>query len=833
MASELSLFLSLFNNLSVFIVLIAGYGYLTGYLESYSRQRRQLALGLFFGLVTIVSMHVKIPVADGVIVDQRNAIIALSGMFGGPLATLVSVPMAAAFRAYLGGVGVLGGTIGICLAAIAGLMAHRFRARIDSIQKRVVVTLCMVVLILPGFLVVGDLGAGWELLKRVALPYGAAIFIGILLSSLLMAREDKRRVDENSAQETASRLAAHVENTPLGIIEWDTDFRVTHWNRAAEEIFGYSSEEAIGRHAHDLIVTSATRTEIDQLWHQLLARKGGTRSINANNTKQGAVRICDWYNTLLLNSKGAVIGVASLVNDVTEQKQLEEEFRLFRYTIENSADAVFWINTEGGFDYVNLQACNSLGYTAEELMQLHTWDINADFTKARMDEIRQWFKENPSQPFQIEILHKRKDGTTFPIDVVSKLFMFGKKEVVVAFTRDISARKAVELELITLRNYLFNIINSMPSAIVGVDIDGMVTQWNKTAEKCTGVEAADAQGRPLASVLPWMASEMEKITESIRSRQVIEDLKKARPQGDGLHYEDITIYPLITNGVMGAVIRIDDVTEQVRLEEIMIQSEKMLSVGGLAAGMAHEINNPLAGMIQTASVLANRLGDATHIEANVRAAEAAGTDMETIRRFMELRNVPRMLNTLRESGKRISVIIDNMLSFARKSGESTSSHNLNEVLERTLDLASTDYDLKKQYDFKQIRINREYAEDLALVPCEAAKIQQVLLNILRNGAQAMQQAGAQDPQFNLRTYNNEARDMACVEIADNGPGMDEETRKRVFEPFFTTKPVGVGTGLGLSVSYFIVTENHSGKLTVDSLPGQGATFTICLPLDRS
>ncbi len=117
------------------------------------------------------------------------------------------------------------------------------------------------------------------------------------------------------------------------------------------------------------------------------------------------------------------------------------------------------------------------------------------------------------------------------------------------------------------------------------------------------------------------------------------------------------------------------------------------------------------------------------------------------------------------------------------------------------------------------------------VVCQASKVQQVFLNILRNGAEAMRSnsAASRSPRFILRVYAE--NDSACVEIEDNGPGMDEATRKRVFEPFFTTKPPGSGTGLGLSVSYFIITEDHGGAMYVESSPGAGTTFTIRLPLE--
>ena len=388
----------------------------------------------------------------------------------------------------------------------------------------------------------------------------------------------------------------------------------------------------------------------------------------------------------------------------------------------------------------------------------------------------------------------------------------------------------VESELKDARNYISNIIDSMPSILVGVDSEGRVTQWNKTAELKTNISSVDAKGQLLTDMLPQMKGKLDNIFNSIQSREIRLDRKINRKVENDLFFEDITIYPLIEDGVEGAVIRVDDVTDKVRLEEMMIQSEKMLSVAGLAAGMAHEINNPLGGMMQTAHVMERRLGKNLLMEANVNAANEAGTTMESIKAFMDSRGIPRMIQSINDSGKRVAEIIDNMLSFSRKSDGQSTTKPINQLIEKTLDLAYSDYDLKKQYDFKLVKIIKEFEDDLPIVPCEAAKIQQVLLNILRNGAQAMQSTGVKEPTFIIRTKTLKYRNMISIEVEDNGPGMDEATRKRVFEPFFTTKEVGVGTGLGLSVSYFIITENHKGEMDVESSPGGGARFIVNLPI---
>ncbi len=394
--------------------------------------------------------------------------------------------------------------------------------------------------------------------------------------------------------------------------------------------------------------------------------------------------------------------------------------------------------------------------------------------------------------------------------------------------RDVTEREMDRAELQRLRNLLSNIVNSMPSVLVGVDRDGKVTQWNLEAEKVTGVTADQARGKLVERVFPGLRPEMEKVREAIRVREPLVDAKVARQIRGETRYEDITVYPLIANGVEGAVIRVDDVTERVRIEEMMIQTEKMMSVGGLAAGIAHEINNPLAGILQNTQVMVNRLTG--ELPANRRAAGECGVGLDGIRSYLERRGILRMMDAVMESGKRASRIVNNLLNFSRKSESVSSGHDPRRLLDSTAELAENDYDLKKRYDFRRIDIIREYDPDVGKVRCEETKIQQVLLNVLKNGAQAMMEGDGcakEPPRFILRA----ARDGQGVrmEIEDNGPGMEEAVRKRVFEPFFTTKDVGVGTGLGLSVSYFIITENHRGAMTVESAPGKGARFIITLP----
>jgi len=392
--------------------------------------------------------------------------------------------------------------------------------------------------------------------------------------------------------------------------------------------------------------------------------------------------------------------------------------------------------------------------------------------------------------------------------------------------RDIKQREAAEKKLKNAEGYIRNILDSMPSILVSVDVNGRVTQWNQQTVLKTGMPPEKVLGRPFAEVFPQAPVSMEQVSAAISSNLPVKIAKVPRAQGDLIEYSDVTVYPLTTNNIVqGAVIRIDDATERVRIEETLIQSEKMVSVGGLAAGMAHEINNPLAGILQNGQVIRNRISP--DLPANRKLAEELGVDMNLVHAYFERRGLLRMMDSIMDSGMRAARIVENMLSFSRRNSLSLAEVDIPALLDRTLELAANDYDLKKKYDFRKIRIVREYEPDLPLVLCEESKIQQVFFNLIRNGAQAM---ASQDrpPCFILRVEGGDGE--VRIEIEDNGPGMTEELRKRVFEPFFTTKRVGEGTGLGLSVSYFLVVENHGGRIDVESTPGKGSVFIIHLPL---
>ncbi len=377
------------------------------------------------------------------------------------------------------------------------------------------------------------------------------------------------------------------------------------------------------------------------------------------------------------------------------------------------------------------------------------------------------------------------------------------------------------------RSYLLNVINSISSSLIGIDSKGLIIDMNRTAETISGVLSEKAKGRSIKEVFPFYRGLNETVTESMTSGLPVEKTRVPVYRGDSAYVNNFYVYPLSGNGSRGAVARVDDVTERARIDEMMIQSEKMLSIGGLAAGMAHEINNPLAGILQNIQVLKNRM--VKDLPVNTKTAKECGTTMESIKAYMERRELIKIIHTIVESGRRAAQVVENMLNFSQKSQGLARKENLCDLMDKTLELARNDYDLKKKFDFRKIKIRRSYQADMPQVVCQRSKIQQVMLNILTNGTHAM---AGMDPtkernyQFTIEI--EEKMGMASLLLEDNGIGMDEAVRKRIFEPFFTTKKNG--TGLGLSISYFIITEDHGGTMEVEATPGKGSRFIIRLPI---
>lgn len=490
---------------------------------------------------------------------------------------------------------------------------------------------------------------------------------------------------------------------------------------------------------------------------------------------------------------------------------------------------LFRYDSYGKIQYVSKSIISVLGYSTQEFL-LHFRDYLTEnpINNVIQEKIGNKHYSTATQIYELEIFHK--DGSKKWISV-SESPVFdesGNILVIEGVAHDVTERKQSEQQLLELRNYLSNIINSIASVLICVDTNGKITQWNKQAELSTNISADDAKGQQLDIVIPYFKDKTHTIDESIRMNKVTKMPKHRYFKSDSVCYEDITIYPLISGAIQGAVIRIDDVTQQVQLENMMVQSEKMSSIAGLAAGMAHEINNPLAGIMQGYQNILNRI-DPKRAK-NIEVAEKHNIDLNKVHEYLKERKIIQFLNGSRESCKRAATIVKNMLLFSRKPETACIPSDLSQIITHSIELGASDYDMKRKYDFKFISITKELSPDVPYVSCCPTEIEQVLLNLFKNAVQATEnvQKSGYKPQLKIKLIKE--KQYARIEIEDNGPGIPDEIKNRIFEPFFTTKPLGFGTGLGLSVSYSIITQNHGGTFEVESEVGKGTKFIIRLPL---
>ncbi len=639
----------------------------------------------------------------------------------------------------------------------------------------------------------------------------------------------QRKEMEQSLRLSESRYRELFDNMSSGVavyeaVEEGSDFVFRDFNRGAERIENIRKENLIGKKVTEMFprIREFGLFEVFQrVW------RTGTPEHHPIRLYQDE-RITGWRENYVYKLPTGEI--VSMYDDITERMEAEEALRESeeRYrALVHASPAAISIFQDGYMVFTNPAGARIFGFSdPKECSQKPAIEhIAPPYREKILERIRSLEEFKPNPPAELEII--RKDGSVVMIESISVPVKIQNRNAALLIIQDISERKKAEEALRKTKNYLDNILISSPYAIIGLDQEECITVFNPAAEKLGGVQAAQVQGRKFADVMADFGECAEDVRTVMQKRHpVIRERVKKEKNGEIRCY-DIIIYPLTAEGTEGAVVRIDSVTERIRFEEMMIQTEKMMSVGGLAAGMAHEINNPLGGILQSTQNILRRISP--DLPANALTAAECGISLDAVRAYLEKRNIIGFLDGIRFSGQKAAEIVQNMLSFSRRSESRTAPADLALLLDKTVELAAHDYDLKKKYDFRQIQIVRDFPRDFPKVSCVATEIEQVMLNLLRNAAHAMSAKKEPHTPSRITLRLRKEGDKARIEVADNGPGMEEKIRRRIFEPFFTTKEVGEGTGLGLSVSYFIITNNHKGSMRVESEPGKGSCFVIHLP----
>jgi PAS domain S-box-containing protein len=536
-------------------------------------------------------------------------------------------------------------------------------------------------------------------------------------------------------------------------------------------------------------------------------------------------RVWDEYIAEILRLYALSIG--HLLEGIWMQEALRKSEKKYRQLVEYAPAGIYEIDLlNAQFISVNDVMCEYTEYTKEEFLSLHPLDILTEESKERFLEREAKILAREPVPETIEYKIKGKNSIEFWGMLHSRIEYHDETPRATVIVHNIAERKRAEEEILRLQHLLQNITDSMPSALMTLDPVGQVLTWNPAAETLTGRTRAQVQGQSLWQVCSELAHYREMFERVVNEGQVAHLHKKKLDTDAGTVYHDVSIFPLIVNDarIEGAVLRIDDVTRRVQMEEMMLQSAKMASIGRLAAGVAHEINNPLGAMMQSAQIL--QMAFDTQRPRTRERLQKCGVDLEGLDRYLQERDLVEYLDGIRDVGGRAAKIVSDLLSFSRRGSADLAPHNLNTLVEKTLDLAATDYDLRKKYDFRDIKVVQELAPGLPQIACDGQQIQQVVLNLVRNAAQAMVEKmekgeGEYQPRLTLRTALSPSLSSVRLEVENNGPSIPKAAQARLFEPFFTTKDVGEGTGLGLWLCWSIVVERHGGQIWIE--PAQSVT----------
>ncbi len=552
-------------------------------------------------------------------------------------------------------------------------------------------------------------------------------------------------------------------------------------------------------------------------------------------------RVWNNYESRLFKEIGRRIedGLSTLLYS----RNLVESEEKYRHLVENNNEVIFSVDMDGHFTYISRAIEDITGYPPQEVLgNTFHQHVYPDDLPILTENFRHILAGN-AKSIEYRIIDKA--GKILWVSSHSSAVYHGDK--VVGFsgiTTNINERKQAEKALQENEFFFSQMFEQSSTSTCLYNPEGFVVKVNSEFCKMFGVDEKaiidrgynlfEDQAAKDAGIIPLTKRIFE--TKQANKWEFSFDIDLASSSTGketskaGKMYLEVFGYPILDDEgeLQYVVLQHYNITEKRKTQEHLVQNEKMMSVGGLAAGMAHELNNPLGGIIQgTQNVLRRFSPD---LKSNHQAAEDFGIDLENLQQYMQKREIHAFLNGILDSGKKASQIILSMLQFSRSSESRKSQVSIITLIENVLELAGKDYNLKKEYDFRNINITREFDADLPLMPCTETEIEQVILNLLNNASYAMADKKSDDPpQIILRVKDE--KETLRIEVEDNGPGMDEETMKRVFEPFFTTKPVGKGTGLGLSVSYMIITNNHQGKMEIESEPGSGTKFIIQLPKD--
>ncbi len=546
----------------------------------------------------------------------------------------------------------------------------------------------------------------------------------------------------------------------------------------------------------------------------------------------------------------------------------DSSIELFRQIMNNAADGIVTINDVGQINSFNLAAEKMFGYSAKELIGKNVKCLMPSAESQQHDGYLKRYKETGKGHIigvgSREVISLRSDGSTFPMDLaISEMCQADGQMLYIGILRDITRRKINEAELRNSEQRFELISRGTNDGIWDWDlIRGKIyfsPRWKSMLDydeddiednflALQKLIHPDDLGEALEKWICCMDGEMDFFNVEYRLRNKHESYTWIQCRGTALHDENG--HPIRMAGshtdisdrkqafaVMEHMHRKSqekaDALEKSHRElqtshQQLLQSEKLASIGQLAAGVAHEINNPVGYVYSNLSTLQNYINDLCqmlegyeHLESLVVGDQAALKEIKSLKKKLDVEYLKSDLHDLvkesMEGISRVKGIVQDLKDFSHVDEAEWQWTNLQQGLNSTLNIVNNEIKYKA-------KVVKEYGY-MPDVECLASQINQVFMNLLVNAAHSIEKDGV----ITIRTGHE--KEMVWIEISDTGSGITTENLKKIFDPFFTTKPVGTGTGLGLSLSYSIM-KKHGGDIKVTSVVGKGTTFTICLPIKQ-
>ncbi len=673
---------------------------------------------------------------------------------------------------------------------------------------------------------------------------------------------------EEVVRESEQRYRELYDEAPIGYYQIDRDGRIKNINKTACELLGYEPKELLGQsllemvaHAQRDAVVVSLRAKFEDANRQcLLTPLAAYEEVLL--TRDGCELPVEIQEREHRDQDGRIVGLRCVLKDISKRKETEaalvESERRARAIFDGIHDAVIVHDQRGRILDANPAACWQFGYAREELLGMTTSQLDApDFGSGFLEELKCQYQEDK---LVCEGLHRTKSGRKIPVEVTTSRVQFGNQVAVLAILRDITERRALErtqLEFATaqMRNaeemeiknralsesaMLYRqLAEGSLDGIVVADGDGRITLFNPAAEKIFGYEAREVIGQPLERLIggvlpaPQECSSSPAVCRLGRSPIVGRTVELSGRKKDGTEFPlEISLSAVELSGRPQYIGSIRDQTERQRMEAMLARTDKLASIGLLSAGVAHELNNPLAYVMNNLVVLQREVSGLLEMvqryEASRPALETA--DPALLRSIDELAeeidwsyirdNLEPMVERTRTGVKRVASIVEKMRGLARTSTPQWESAPLSELVDSVLEMMQGR--LKQQ----QIQVEVQ-VDEVTQLQCVPDQIRQVLLNLMINALQAIESAGRQDG-GKITVEGRLSGPWVAISVRDNGTGISPEHRQRLFDPFFTTKPVGEGTGLGLSISHGIIS-GHGGRIELESRLGEGSCFRLLLP----